>query len=225
MTKHIIIFVIVMLKDARNRIEASPEQFLTTLKAGEHGCIFFTSKEVMQKIQFAFVKSGLENNWGAVYATATQSIEEVRSAMRKYGIDTNRFQESDGGGTSLLIIKGEDLYKDPEHPDLENWKKTTKSICDDFIAKGKKGVRVAADLSSYFLSRGLEKQWFDLEYALERKPSMPLSILCAYNIDMPELWNTDILKYYVNLNDEKDFIDAHNFVIFASKQKSIIFTI
>ena len=54
---------------------------------------------------------------------------------------------------------------------------------------------------------------------------MPMSILCAYNIDMPELWNTDVLKYFVNLNDEKDFIDAHSFVIFASKQKSIIFTI
>jgi hypothetical protein len=44
-------------------------------------------------------------------------------------------------------------------------------------------------------------------------------------MDMPELWNTDVLKYYVNLNDEnKDFIDAHSFAIFASKQKSIIFT-
>jgi hypothetical protein len=127
------------LKNSRNRIEASPEQFLTTLKVGEHGCIFFTSKEVMQNIQFAFVKSGLENNLGAIYATATQSIAEIRSAMRKYGIDTNRFEESDGGGTSLLIVKGEDLYnKDPEHPDLDNWKKTTKPICDDFIAKGKK---------------------------------------------------------------------------------------
>jgi hypothetical protein len=115
MTKHIIIFVI-MLKNSRNRIEASPEQ----------------------NIQFAFVKSGLENNWGAVYATATQSIAEIRSAMRKYGIDTNRFEESDGGGTSLLIVKGEDLYNNPEHPDLDNSKKTTKSICDDFIAKGKK---------------------------------------------------------------------------------------
>jgi hypothetical protein len=94
----------------------------------------------MQNIQFAFVKSGLENNWeGAVYATATQSIAEIRSAMRKYGIDTNRFEEFDGGGTSLLIVKGEDPYnKDPEHPDSDNWKKTTKSICDDFIAKGKK---------------------------------------------------------------------------------------
>jgi hypothetical protein len=216
-----------MLKASRNRIERSPEQFLSTLKAGEHGCIFCSSREVMQNIQFAFVKSGLENNWGAVYATATQPVEEVRSAMRRYGIDTYRYEESNGDMTSLLIVKGEDLYnKDPEHPDLEIWKKTTKSICDDFIAKGKRGVRVAADLSSYFLSRGLERQWFDLEYALERKLSMPLSILCAYDMDMPKLWNTDILKYYVNLNDEnKEFVDAHSFAIFASKHKSIIFTI
>jgi hypothetical protein len=40
-----------------------------------------------------------------------------------------------------------------------------------FVSRRKKGVRVAADLSSYFLSRGLVEQWHKLEYALERKVS------------------------------------------------------
>ena len=39
---------------------------------------FLTSKEVMKDIQFVFVKSSLKNNWGVVYATATESIEQVR---------------------------------------------------------------------------------------------------------------------------------------------------
>lgn len=53
--------------------------------------------------------------------------------MRKYGIDTNRFEELDGGGTSLLIVKGEDLYnKDPEHPDSDNWKKRIILTCQNY---------------------------------------------------------------------------------------------
>jgi hypothetical protein len=56
MTKHIIIFVI-MLKNSRNRIEASPEQFLTTLKAGEHGCIIFYIQRSYAKYTICFCEN------------------------------------------------------------------------------------------------------------------------------------------------------------------------
>jgi hypothetical protein len=38
--------------------------------------VYFSSIEEMQMVHFAFIKSGLENNWGAVYATAKESIDE-----------------------------------------------------------------------------------------------------------------------------------------------------
>jgi hypothetical protein len=142
--------------------------------------------------------------------------------MKNYGIDTPRFEDNG----SLIIIKGEDLYKNPENPDLENWKSVAKSISQKFIANGKKGVRIAADLSSYFLSKGLTKQWFDLEYALERKIALPMSVVCGYNIIIPGLWDIDILRYYKKINEEnKEYVDAHSFVIYASEYKSKIFTI
>jgi hypothetical protein len=94
-------------------------------------------------IYYAFVKLGLENNWGVVYTTATESIDEVRNAMQKYGINT-QYYEKEGGAegkregnssSSLIIIRGEDLYT---NPDIENWIKTIKSISDMFVSKGKK---------------------------------------------------------------------------------------
>ncbi len=218
----------VILSESRNRINIPQEQFLNNLKAGEHGCVFFSSKEEMRMIHFAFVKSGLENNWGVVYATATESIDEVRNAMQRYGINTQDYEkkEEKGNGSSLIIIRGEDLYKNADNPDIENWINTTKSISDMFISKGKKGVRVAADLSSYFLSRGLAEQWHKLEYGLERKLSLPISILCAYDARFPEVWDTDVLKYYLRINSEsKEYVDAHSFAIYTLGEKSVIFTI
>lgn len=218
----------VRLSESRNRINIPPEQFLNNLKVGEHGCVYFSSKEEMQMIHFAFVKSGLENNWGVVYATATESIDEVRNAMQKYGINTRYYEkeEEEKGNGSLIIIRGEDLYKNTDNPDIENWINTTKSLSDMFISKGKKGSRMASDLSSHFLSRGLVEQWLKLEYVLERKLSLPISILCAYDIRFPEVWDTDIMKYYVKINSEnKQFVDAHSFAIYTSRHKSIIFTI
>ena len=64
----------ILLSESRNRINIPTNQFLNNLKAGEHGCVFYLSKEEMQMIHFAFVKSGLENNCGVVYATATDQL-------------------------------------------------------------------------------------------------------------------------------------------------------
>lgn len=94
------------LSDLRNRINTPARDFLSTLTAGEHGCIFFASKKVMQDLQFAFVKSGLEDNWGVVYATSTESVEQIRDAMQKYGIDTVGCEACG----NLIVVKGEDLY-------------------------------------------------------------------------------------------------------------------
>ena len=95
-----------------------------------------------------------------------------------------------------------------------------------FISKGKRGVRIAADLSSYFLSHGLAEQWHSLEYVLERKLSLPVSILCAYDLRLLKILDVDPLKYYSKINSEnKEFVDAHSFVIYTSMNKSIIFTI
>ncbi len=209
-----------------NRIDIPVEKFLHNLEAGEHGCIFYFSKEEMQKIHFAFVKSGLENNWGVVYATATESVEEIRKSMQRHGINTLQYEENGQGDGSLIIVRGEELYKNAENPDVDNWRNAAKSISDKFISKGKKGVRVAADLSTYFLSHRLIQQWHDLEYILEKKLSSPISILCAYDSHYQELMETDVLKHYDRLyNENKEFVDAHSFAIYVGGDKSIIFRI
>jgi hypothetical protein len=129
----------VKLSESRNRVNIPPEQFLNNLKAGEYGCVFFSSKEEMQMIHFAFVKSGLENNWGVVYATATEPIDEVKNAMQKYGINTQYYEKEEGNGT-LIIIRGEDIYKNPDNPDIENWINTIKSLSDMLFLRAKRGL-------------------------------------------------------------------------------------
>lgn len=214
------------MKDISGRINVSAERFLHDLEAGEHGCIFYSSREEMQRIHFAFVKSGLESNWGVVYATATEPIEEVRKLMQHHGIDTMQYENNHQGDGSLLIVNGEDLYINDENPDVDHWVNTAKSVSELFTSKGKKGVRVAADLSSHFLTRGLINQWRRLEYALEKKLSLPISILCAYDSYSPDLLEADVLRHYSRLySKNKDFVDAHSFAIYASADNSIVLRI
>lgn len=212
----------VSLSGLRSQVRVPVDKFIHELGTGEHGCIFAASREDMQNIQFMFIRSGLESDYGAVYTTATEPLENVRAAMNEYGIDTKKYEQNG----SLILIRGEELYKNAEKPDLELWKKSARSISDNFNAKGKHGVRIAADLSSHFLSGGYVDQWFELEYALERKMSVPVSVLCAYDASMPSIDLTDILKYHIEIDGKnKEFVDAHNFVIYAWKDKNVIFTL
>jgi hypothetical protein len=67
---------------SRTKIDVAPKEFLSALKPGEHGCVISFSKEEYQNIQFEFVKSGLENNWGVLYVTSTESLDEIRNSMQ-----------------------------------------------------------------------------------------------------------------------------------------------
>jgi hypothetical protein len=212
-----------MLSMSTRQINTPPIEFVTKLKAGEHGCIFYTSQEEMQKIHFAFIKSGLEDNWGTVYATYADSLEGLRNAMQKHGIDVKRYEDEG----SLVLARGADLYKVPENPDLENCKSVVKSAMEGFMAKGKKGVRIAGDLANYFMPRALKMQWFELEHLFERQTSLPLTVLCSYDaFILPQGKDLDILFYFKKINQEwRDFVDAHSFAIYVSKNNRIIFTI
>jgi MEDS: MEthanogen/methylotroph, DcmR Sensory domain len=94
-----------VLSMSDRQIKVSPNQYVNSLGAGEHGIIFYTSKEEMRDIHFAFVKSGLENNWAVIYAAPGSYTEELRNAMQNYGIDTKRHEED-----AVFLYKKERMY-------------------------------------------------------------------------------------------------------------------
>ena len=212
-----------LLSLSDRQVKISPEEFVKTVRSGEHGCIFFTMREDMRRLHYAYVISGLEQNMGVVYATPSQTYDETRNAMENYGIDVKKYEQNG----SLMIVKGEDIYKSGEIPDLENAKNTVKTVVEGFLSKGKEGVRIAGDLTSYFLPRGLLMEWFNLESLFERQTSLPLTVLCAYDANqIPATKDLDIMFYYKKINREwQNFVDAHSFAIYISKDKSVTFTI
>ena len=208
---------------SNRHISIPPTQYVSNLDAGEHGILFYTSKEEMRNIHFAFVKSGLENNWGVVYAAPGSYSEELRNEMQSYGIDTIRYEE-DG---SLVIQKGEEIYRDPVRPDLEFHKMQANNVINYFVNKGKKGLRVATDLTSFFLPHGLYVSLFDVEHLFKPRMDLPLTLVCAYDAAIiPAVKDLDITFFYKKINKEwRQFVDAHSFAIYVSKNKSITFTI
>lgn len=208
---------------ARRLVNVSPTEYVRDIRGGEHGVMFYTSKEDMRKIHFAFVKSGLENSWGVVYAAPGSYSNELRKEMENYGIDVNKYEE-DG---SLVIQKGEEIYKDPVKPDLEFHKKKANDVINYFLNRGKKGLRLATDLTSFFLPHGLYISLFDVEHLFKPRMDLPLTVICAYDAAIiPAVMDLDITFFYKRINKEwRKFVDAHSFAIYTAKGKDIIFTI
>ena len=86
---------------AKREVKIPPTEYVSNIKGGEHGVMFYTSRDDMRNIHFAFVKSGLENNWEVAYAAPGSYTEDLRNKMQNYGIDVKRYEE-DG---SLFIQK------------------------------------------------------------------------------------------------------------------------
>jgi hypothetical protein len=208
---------------SNRQITVPPTQYVSSLDAGEHGILFYTSIEEMRNIHFAFVKSGLENNWGVIYAAPGSYSEELRNAMQNYGIDTKKYEE-DG---SLFIQKGEDIYKNPAKPDLDSFKTQSNDIINYFMNKEKKGLRIATDLTSFFLPHGLYVSLFDVEHLFQPRMDLPITLICAYDAAIiPAIRDLDITFFYKKINKKwRQFVDAHSFAIYVSKNKSITFTI
>ena len=109
--------------------------------------------------------------------------------MENYGIDVNKY-EKDG---SLFIQKGEEIYKDPVKPDLELHKKQANYVINYFINRGKKGLRIATDLTSFFLPQGLYISLFDVEHLFKPIMDLPLTLICAYDAGIiPAVKDLDI---------------------------------
>ena len=70
------------------------------------------------------------------------------------------------------------------------------------MSKGKRGVRVAGDCTSYFLPRGLTRQWFDLEHLFETRTKLPITVQCAYDARiLPAIKDLDIVDYIKGINE------------------------
>ena len=211
------------LSISNRQISIPPSQYVSNLDAGEHGILFYTSKEEMRDIHFAFVKSGLENNWAVIYTAPGSYAEELRNGMQNYGIDTKKFEE-DG---SLFLQKGEDAYKNPARPDLDFFKKQANDIISHYLNKGKKGLRIATDLTSFFLPQGHYVSLYDAEQLFRPRMDVPVTLMCAYDASIiPAIMDVDITFFYKKINKEwRQFVDAHCFAIYVSKNKSLTFII
>lgn len=152
--------------------------FVEQMKPTDHAIMFYSKPEDKREVLFAFLKAGLDRGEAAVYVAAQETPDEIRQAMRQFGIDVERLE----GSGALRVISYRDWYFKGGKFSIPDTMALWKTAYDEVTAKGFRGLRVTGEMTCFFEQK-MVKELLEYERALHRVLEMPLTAICAYDAD------------------------------------------
>lgn len=184
-------------------------QYVNQMQPSEHVALFYSTREDKRFILFSHLKAGLDSGGAGIYIATEETPNQVRHAMRTFGIDVDIFEKS--GALQVIHTRGGYVVegKFSVSKTMEFWKR----LFDELSAKGFKSVRVAAEMAYFFKNR-LEKEALKYEKLLGKTLGLPSTAICAYNYNLVR--KTAKREFPIEL------VKAHGAVIFALPESSVV---
>ncbi|MFW9846417.1 MAG: MEDS domain-containing protein [Candidatus Thorarchaeota archaeon] len=191
----------------------SPSEKITRimkhLQPRDHVVLVYDSAEAKRSTLFNYLKYGLDNGEAGKYVCSEESPNEIRNAMKSFGIEVSKYEEAG----ALDILSYTDIY-------IRNGKFSIDSIMDTWngyytkaLSDGFKGLRVTGEMDC-FMQHSLVDELIEYEKALHTILDIPLTALCAYNADTLANVENPIDVY-------SEIVKAHGKVLFASKDNTV----
>ena len=184
-------------------------RILKHLKPRDHVILIYESREAKRNTLFSYVERGLEIGEAATYICSEESPDEIREAMKQFGIDTERYEEQG----ALRILPYTEMYIRDGIFNIDDVMGIWSEIYDETMSKGFSGMRVTGEMSC-FIKHGLVEELIEYEHALHTVLDIPMMAICAYNSDVLTQVDNPIDVY-------SELVKAHAKVLFAGKDKSI----
>jgi len=172
---------------------------LQGLAPNDHAVLFYSDIGAKRELVFPFLLEALEKQGVAVYVTDHEPPDELREAMKHWGIYVDRYEQD----RSLTITDYETLMVAEER--LNDLK--TSPLLSDLIERLiKRGVpvRIVADATS-LAKRGMVDKLIQRERALGRHLELPLTLICCYEDTLAGLNEGQFLI---------DTLQAHSHAVF-----------
>jgi len=188
------------------QINAVPEkviQFVKQMSPTDHIIFVYQSPEAKYNVLFNYLKFGLENGEAGAYVASEENPNEIRDAMKRFGINTEKYEETG----ALRILGCNDVYIIEGKFDIPNTIGMWNKLYQEALAKGFKGLRVTGEMACFF-KRNLIPELVEYERALHRVLDLPIIAICAYNAD-------HLTKAYNPIDLYNELVRAHGTVLFA----------
>jgi hypothetical protein len=159
-----------------NRVSEKVLHFVEGLKPRDHVIFVYQSPEAKHNVLFNYLKLGLENGESAAYVASEETPEEIRDAMKRFGIRTEKYEKTG----ALHVLGYKDIYIVDGKFNLEAIMSKWKELHNEALEKGFKGFRVTGEMSCFF-EHDMVEQLVEYERSLHRVLELPMMAICAYN--------------------------------------------
>jgi len=184
-------------------------QFVKQMKPRDHVIMFHSNREDKHQILFTYLKAGLDQGEAAAYVASEETPDEIRQAMRRFGIDVDGLERRG----ALRVIDYRDWYivegKFSATETIDRWKK----LYEDAVAKGFKGLRITGETACFFDKR-MVKELVEYDKALHRVLEIPMAAICVY--DSGVVANERAGELYL------DLVKAHSTVIIVGPEGGVV---
>jgi len=162
-----------------------------SLKPTNHVMFSYSNTEEKHNVLFTYIQIGLDNDEVAVYITTEETADQIREAMRRFGIDIEKYEK-----TGVLHIV-ESRYNPSEGFDITSTIDYLKNFYDEALTNGFKGCRICGEME-YFFKNNLIEKMMEYETTLTRLFITPIIGICAFNKNTINDFN-DPLNLYCEL--------------------------
>jgi sugar-specific transcriptional regulator TrmB len=185
------------------------QRYIRQLTSTDHVVFVYDSLEGKHDVLFHFINEGLQNGEAAAYVCSEEHSSQIRDAMKRFGIDVEKYETANAlhvlDYTHFYLLGGE--FSVPKT--LTLWRK----MYDAALSRGFTGLRVTGETACFF-KHGLTHELLEYERALNRPLDIPMTGICAYNIN-------DLHKVDASINLYTELIKTHGTVLITKPAKQL----
>ena len=173
------------------------------LRSTNHLIFVYDSPEAKYNVLFNYLKVGLDNGEAGVYVAAEENPDQIREAMKRFGIKVKKHEET----SALKILGYEDVYIIDGKFSISTTMNIWNKLYSEALKQGFKGLRVTGEMACFFKHHFVQ-ELIEYEKALHRVLDIPMVAMCACNADI-----LNKSKDPINLYSE--LARAHGTVLFT----------
>lgn len=154
-------------------------RFLGEMKPSDHVIFMYDTPEAKYHVLFNYIKQGLENGEAALYVCSEANPRQIRNAMKRFGIDVDKCEESG----ALRILYYTEFYIIDGKFSIPNTLCLWNKFYKEAISKGFRGLRVTGETACFFKHK-MVQNLLEYEKALHTVLDIPMIAVCSYCADI-----------------------------------------
>jgi len=183
--------------------------YVRDLEVGSHGIFFYKSPDEKHEVLFNFLQAGVQKGEGAGYVASQETSKQIRKHMEDFGLNVKSL-ERDG---ALTIFDYDKFYIIDGEVNLSHTIMLGTRVLEEAMEIGLKGLRTCGEAACFF-EHEKEKELVEYELGLGRKLDLPVTVLCAYDVNHAKSLEE---KFFFGL------IKAHGPVVTSSFAREVKF--